>query len=245
MNGNDYTPAPKEELRLRAVLALLKGETVAQVSAQFGISRSSLFEYKRRALAAMGETLKDKRRGPRHPRNRLPAEKEQSIRSVCERHPTLSSYQVKEQLRGEAPTPRTIQRVRKRLSLPRLKKRLPSSTKARRFTQPEKQTIRDRVKEKMYLGPYRLAWDIQNRDRVMVSPSTIKRVKTSIQEEMNPKLPKPVWKFYERKHPHSLWHGDFLEKVVLTKCGKTAYQFTLLDDYSRAALGHDLCALYG
>ena len=113
MNENDYTPAPKEELRLQAVFALFKGETAAQVSARFGISRSSLFDYKRRALAAMTEALKGKRRGPRHPRNRLPAEKEQSIRSVCERHPTLSSYQVKEQLGGEAPTPRTIQRVRR------------------------------------------------------------------------------------------------------------------------------------
>lgn len=59
-------------------------------------------------------------------------------------------------------------------------------------------------------------------------------MKTSIFEERNPKPPKPVWKFYERNHPHSLWHGDFLEKVVLTRGGKTAYQFTLLDDYSRA-----------
>jgi transposase InsO family protein/transposase len=234
MSRNDYPPATKEEQRLQAVLALFTGQTVTQVSAQYGISRSSLFDYKRRALAAMRETLKDKRHGPRRPGNRLPVEKEQSVRSVCERHPTLSSYQVKEQLGGEAPTPRTIQRVRQRLSLPRLKKRLPSSTKACRFTQEEKQTMRERVKEKMYLGPYRLAWDIQNRDRLMVSPSTIKRVKTSILEEMNPKPPKPIWKFYERKHPHSLWHGDFLEKVALTRGGKTAYQFTLLDDYSRA-----------
>jgi putative transposase len=234
MSGNDYTPPAKEERRLMAVLALFKGETAAQVSARFGISRSSLFDYKRRALSAMGEALKDKRRGPRRPRNRIPEEKEQAIRSVCERHPTLSSYQVKERLGSVAPTPRTIQRVRKRLSLPRLKKRLLPSTKARRFTQVEKQTIRDRVKEKMHLGRYRLSWDIQNRDHIPVSPSTVRRVKDSILEEMNPKQPKPVWKFYERKHPHSLWHGDFLEKVVLTRCGKTAYQFTLLDDYSRA-----------
>jgi putative transposase len=234
MSGSDYTPAAKEGRRLRAVLALLKGETVVQVSARFGISRSSLYGYKRRALAAMREALKDKRGGPHRPHNRTPAEKEQSIRSVCERHPTLSSYQVKERLGGGAPTPRTIQRVRKRLSLPRLKKRMPPSSKARRFTQEEKLMIRNRVKGKMYLGPYRLAWDIQNRDHIPVSPSTVRRVKDSILEEMNPKLPKPVWKFYERKHPHSLWHGDFLEKVVLTRCGKTAYQFTLLDDYSRA-----------
>ncbi len=64
MNGNDYTPVSKEELRLQAVLALFRGETVAQVSAQFSISRSTLFDYKRRALSAMREKLKDKRRGP-------------------------------------------------------------------------------------------------------------------------------------------------------------------------------------
>lgn len=233
MKKNDDTPAAKEAQRLKAMLALFKGQTITQVSTQFGISRSSLYDYKRRAFAAIRETLKDKRRGPQHPSNRIPAEKEQSIRAVCERHPTFSSYRVKEQLGREAPTPRTIQRVRARLSLPRLKKRLPPSSKAHRFTQEQKQTIRDQVKEKMYLGPHRLAWDIQNRDHVMVSPSTIKRVKISILEELNPKQPKPVWKFYERKHPHSLWHGDFLEKIVLTRGGKTAYQFTLLDDYSR------------
>ena len=240
MSEGDYTPAAKEELRLRAVLALFKGDTVVQVSARFGISRSSLFDYQRRAVAAMREALKDKRRGPRRPHNRTPAEKEQAVRSVCERHPTLSSYQVKERLGTGAPTPRTIQRVRKRLSLPRLKKRRPPSTKARRFTHEEKLMIRNRVKEKMYLGPYRLAWVIRNRDHIPVSPSTVRRVRDSILEEMNPKLPKPVWKFYERKHPHSLWHGDFLEKVVLTRCGKTAYQFTLLDDYSRAYVYYGL-----
>jgi len=240
MNGNDDTATAKEEHRLDAVLAMFKGQAVAEVSAQFGISRSSLFEYKRRALAAMREALKDNRHGPRLPYNRLSEEKEQSIKCVCERHPTLSSYQVKEQLGREAPTPRTIQRVRKRLSLPRLKKREKPSFKAHRFTQQQKRTIRKRVEEKMYLGPHRLAWDIQNRDRIPVSPSTIMRVKDSILEEMNPMPPKPVWKFYERKHPHSLWHGDFLEKVILTRGGKTAYQFTLLDDYSRAYVYCDL-----
>jgi transposase InsO family protein len=49
-----------------------------------------------------------------------------------------------------------------------------------------------------------------------------------------------VRRFYERKHPHSLWHGDFFEKVTLTDEDRTAYQLTLLDDYSRAYVYCDL-----
>jgi hypothetical protein len=48
-----------------------------------------------------------------------------------------------------------------------------------------------------------------------------------------PPPPLPVWRFYERKHPHSLWYGDFMEKVTPTALDRTAYQLTLLDDYSR------------
>jgi hypothetical protein len=50
-----------------------------------------------------------------------------------------------------------------------------------------------------------------------------------------------VWRFYERKHPHSLWHGDFMEKVTLADTGQTAYQLTLLDDYARAYVYCALC----
>jgi transposase InsO family protein len=50
-----------------------------------------------------------------------------------------------------------------------------------------------------------------------------------------------VWRFYERHHPHSLWHGDFMEKVVLSDSGQRAYQLTFLDDYSRAYVFCDLC----
>jgi transposase InsO family protein len=49
-----------------------------------------------------------------------------------------------------------------------------------------------------------------------------------------------MWRFYERNHPHSLWHGDFFEKVTLTDEDRTAYQFTLMDDYSRAYVYCDL-----
>jgi len=88
----------KVEVRLQAVLALLSGEPADDVQARFNISRSSLCEYKRRALDAMREALKDQKRGPHHPHNRLTEEEEASVKMMCERHPTLSSYQVKELL---------------------------------------------------------------------------------------------------------------------------------------------------
>jgi hypothetical protein len=50
-----------------------------------------------------------------------------------------------------------------------------------------------------------------------------------------------VWQFYERHHPHRLWHGDFLEKVTLTDLDRMAYQLTLMDDYSR---GYVFCDLF-
>ena len=57
---------------------------------------------------------------------------------------------------------------------------------------------------------------------------------------MNPSPAPAVWNFYERHHPHSLWHGDFFEKVTLTDEDRTAYQLTLMDDYSRAYVYCDL-----
>lgn len=230
----------KTVVRLQAVLALLAGESADDVQARFGISHSRLYEYKRRALEAMREALKDQKRGPHHPHNRLSEEKEAAVKMVCERRPTLSSYRVKERLGKDAPTPRTIQRVRKRLNLPRLKKRDTPSFKAHRFTEDEHQLVRKTVESKLHLGPYRLAWDLQNQYKLNISPSTTRRVKRAILDKRNPPLAPIVWRFYERKHPHSLWHGDFFEKVTLTDEDRTAYQLTLLDDYSRAYVYCDL-----
>jgi transposase len=230
----------KVGVRFQAVLALLSGESAEEVQTRFSISRSSLYEYNNRALAAIREALKDKRRGPRHPPNRLPAEKEQAIRSVCERHPTLSSYQVREQLGADTTTPRTIQRVRARLHLPRLNKRPAPSFKAHRFTDNEKRLIRKTSEAKLHLGPYRLAWDLQNLHGLNISPSTIRRNKRAILSERHPRPAPVAWRFYERHHPHRLWHGDFFEKVTLTDEDRTAYQLTLMDDYSRAYAFCDL-----
>lgn len=242
MDGNDIKAesSDKEEGRLLAVLALLKGEPAAQVSQQYNICHSDLYKYRRRALAAMRSAMKDQRRGPKRPSNRLPEEKEQRIKVLSQRSPTLSSYQVERALMPDAPTSRTIQRVRKRLYLPRLKKRNTPSFKLHRFTDDEKQLIRRTIEAKLYLGPYRLAWDLQNQYGLRISPSTVRRVKRAILNERHPPPAPPVWRFYERNHPHSLWHGDFFEKITLTDEDRTAYQLTLMDDYSRAYVYCDL-----
>jgi hypothetical protein len=63
----------------------------------------------------MRSAMKDKARGPKLPSNRLAPEKEQRIKALSQRRPTLSSYQLSESLAPDSSSPRTIQRVRKRL----------------------------------------------------------------------------------------------------------------------------------
>jgi transposase InsO family protein len=82
---------------------------------------------------------------------------------------------------------------------------------------------------------------LQNGEHLTISPSTVKRLKCKFHEAMYPPPPPPVWRFYERHRPHSLWHGEFLEKVTLTDLDRTAYQLTLMDDYSR---GYVFCDLF-
>ncbi len=96
------------------------------------------------------------------------------------------------------------------------------------------------IQVKWHLGPERIAWDLQNGEHLTISPSTVKRLKRTIHEALYPPPPPPVWRFYERHHPHSLWHGGFLEKVPLTDLDRTAYQLTLMDDYSRGDVFCDL-----
>lgn len=238
---DEPTVDEKEERRFEAVLALFKGEAVAHVCHQYSISYSDLYKFRRRALVAMRQAMTDQRRGSKHSPRRLAEDKEANIKTICEREPTLSSYQVHRSLGTNAPCcPRTIQRVRKRLSLPRLPKRAAPAFKAHRFTEAEKKLIQQKVKAKLFLGCYRLSWDLQNEYALSISSSTTKRVKRAILTGMNPRPAPAVWRFYERHHPHRLWHGDFLEKVTLTYEDRTAYQLTLLDDYSRAYVFCDL-----
>jgi transposase InsO family protein len=155
---------------------------------------------------------------------------------------------MREKLGPEAPCVRTVQRVRKRNGMARLPKRAPPSAPARRI--PEQVTKRARyiLTLRPHLGPERVVWDVQNGEQLTISTSTVKRLKRKMHEVLHPAPPPPlppVWRFYERRHPHSLWHGDFMDKITLTDSKKTAHQFTLQDDYSRGyvfcelALDHD------
>jgi transposase InsO family protein len=98
---------------------------------------------------------------------------------------------------------------------------------------------------KPFLGPQRLVWDLRNGEGICLSPSTVKyyraRRRAAAAAQARALHPRPVWRRYERHHPHSLWHGDFLEKVTLSDLDQTAYQLTLLDDYSR---GYVFCDLF-
>ena len=61
--GDRATSGKKEELRLLAVLALLKGEPAAQVCRQYNICHSDLYKFRHRALAAMRLSTHAVRRG--------------------------------------------------------------------------------------------------------------------------------------------------------------------------------------
>jgi hypothetical protein len=225
--------APTCERRVQAVLALFRGVSVAEVSTQYRMGRSALYKFRARGLMAMREALSDRPRGPKRPHNRLAPHREESVVACCQRHPTLSSYQIHQRLGADAPSPRTIQRVRERHRMARVPKRAPPTGPCRRLPSAAKERAAQLIQEKWHLGPERIAWDLQNGEDLQISPSTIKRLKRQIHEAISPPPPSPVWRFYERHHPHSLWHGDFLEKVTLTDLDRTAYQLTLMDDYSR------------
>jgi transposase InsO family protein len=223
----------KQQQRFDAVLAVLQGQALAEVEAQYHLCRSDLYKFKRRALTAMQAALADHKRGPRRPANRIPAEQEHQIKAVCERHPTWSSYQVRRSLSPQALCARAIQRVRQRLGLPRLPKRPVPCRQDKRFSADEQRVITTTIQQKCYLGPRRLAWDIHNEHGVHISRSTCWRRKRRLFTKPLGAPPSRHWQRYERHHPHSLWHGDLLEKVTLTDEDRTAYQLTWLDDYSR------------
>jgi transposase InsO family protein len=230
----------KPDHRVRAVMALFEGASAARVSVQFGICRSDLYKFRRRALIALRQALEDHPRGPKQPHNRLGAERAQQVVSICARYPTWSACQIRDRLGLEALSVRTIQRVRKRSGLARLPKRAPPSAPARRIPPGVRERTAQVIRDKPHLGPERLAWDLHNAEHLPISPSTVKRLKKTIHDALYPLPPPVAWQFYERRHPHSLWRGDFMEKVTLTDLDQTAYQLTLLDDYSRGYLFCDM-----
>jgi transposase InsO family protein len=125
--------------------------------------------------------------------------------------------------------------VRKRLSLPRLPKRTTPQSQAKRFTSKEKQQVKDYIQKNAHLGALRLSWDIVNILNISISASTVLRWRKEMKEIQ--KVEVVHWQFYERKHPHSLWHGDFLK---FEQRWNDLNQITLQDDYSR---GYIFCEL--
>jgi transposase InsO family protein len=232
------------ERRVQAVLALFRGEPVTRVSTQYRVCRRDLYKFHRRALAAIRQALADHRRGPRQPHNRLAADQEAAVVSLCERYPTWSSYQIYQRVGAHPPSPRTIQRIRERRGLARLPKRAPPRTPARRIPEPVRKRVRHILRLRPHLGPERVRWDVQNGEHLTISTSTVKRLKRKIHDALHPAPPPPsppVWRFYERHHPHSLWHGDYMKKIKLADgSGQTAFQLTFQDDYSR---GYVFCEL--
>ncbi len=80
--------------RLHAVLALLGGEPMPQVTARFGIGRSVLYKWRHRALTALQGALTDHRPGPQRPANRLSPTEEEPLVALAQRHPTWSAAQL-------------------------------------------------------------------------------------------------------------------------------------------------------
>jgi transposase-like protein len=218
MTPHTHHQQSRWEHRLQAVLALLGGEPVPQVMARFGMGRSILYKWRHRALQALQRALTDHRPWPQCPHNRLSPEREHPLVELAQRHPTWSAAQIHAKAGPEAPSPRTIQRLRHRCQLPRLPKRPAPRLPARRLADEVKAEARRLIEVKPWLGPERLAWEL---------------MQYAMQQEQTPPTPSPRWRFYERPHPHSLWHGDCLEKVFDQATGRQLYQVTLLDDYSR------------
>jgi transposase-like protein len=231
---------PTWEHRLQAVLALLGGEPVPHVTARFGMGRSILYKWRRRALTALQGALTEHRPGPQCPANRLSPAEEAPLVELAQRHPTWSAAQIQAQVGPAAPSPRIIQRLRHRYALPRLSKRPAPCRPARCLTRQVKQEARRLIEAKPELGPERLAWELQNVAHMQISPATMKRMKHARQQAQTPPPPPSQWRFYARHHPQSLWHGDCLEKVFDQATGRQLYQVTLLDDYARGSVFCDL-----
>src|SRR5262245_41292278 len=240
MKTTPHPTRPTWEHRLQAVLALLGGEPIPHVTARFEMGRSILYQWRHRALTALQGALTDHRPGPECPANWLSLAQEHPLVELAQRHPTWSAAQIQAKAGPDAPSSRTIQRLRHRYALPRLPTRTAPCRPARRLTCQVKQEARRLIEAKPELGPERLAWELQNVAHTQISPATIKRMKHARQQAQTPPPPRPQWRFYERHHPHSLWHGDCLEKVFDQETGRQLYQMTLSDDYSRGYVFCDL-----
>jgi hypothetical protein len=161
---------------------VFRGTSVGEVSTPYRRGRSDLYKFRARALVAMCEALRDRPRGPKRPLNRLDPHREEGVVAFCQRHPTVSSYQVHQRLGLDAPRPRTMQRVRERHSMVRVPKRAPPAVPRRRLSSAAKARAAQIIHEQWHLGPERIAWDLQTGEDLLISPSTIKRLKRQIRE---------------------------------------------------------------
>src|SRR5262245_31319327 len=85
---------PAWKHRLQAVLALLGGEPLPDVTVRFGMGRSILYKWRRRVLTALQGALTDSRPGPQCPANRLSPPEEAPLVELAQRHPTWSAAQI-------------------------------------------------------------------------------------------------------------------------------------------------------
>jgi transposase InsO family protein len=155
-------------------------------------------------------------------------------------HPPWSAAQIQTHAGPEAPSPRTIQRLRHRYQVPRLSTRPAPRRPARRLTGEVKHEAHHLIETQPWLGPERLAWELRNVAQLQISPATIKRMQHARQQAQTPPPPPPQWRFYTRHHPHSRWHGDGMEQVFDQATGRQLYQMTLVEDYARGSVLCDL-----
>lgn len=135
-----------------------------------------------------------------------------------------------------APSPRTIQRIRKRNGFPRVPQPPAPQSVAKLFTKEEKSQVDDYLRSHNHLGALRLSWDITNILAIPISASTVFHRRWQV---ILNQVEVVSWRFYERKHPHSLWHGDCMN-LYRSPDGTYLNQLTILDDYSRGYLFCDL-----
>jgi len=87
-----YVKDNKTENQFQAVLELLKGVNVEEVSEKYKICRSSLYKLRQRAISAIRREMENPIKKKKIAHNRLDSEKETEVVKLCRRYPALSSY---------------------------------------------------------------------------------------------------------------------------------------------------------
>src|SRR5262249_13536190 len=157
--------------------------------------------------------------------------------------PTRNPYCVGDQLGSAAPSARTIHGGRKRNGIARLPKRAPPRTPARGIPERVGTRLRHILTRLPQLDPKRARRGVLDGEQLQMCDSAVNRHKRKMHDTHHraPRaLPPPAWRFYERHHPHSLWHADFMDKITLTDPKEQVHQLTLQDHYTRGYVFSDL-----